>query len=33
MYKRNMQIPPEQDEDKWTEEELAKLQEYVQFPQ
>lgn len=32
MYKGNMQIPPEQDEDKWTEEELAKLQEYVQFP-
>lgn len=33
IYKGNMQIPPEQDEDKWTEEELAKLQEYVQFPQ
>lgn len=33
MYKGNMQIPPEQDDDKWTEEELAKLQEYVQFPQ
>lgn len=32
-YKANMQIPPEQDEDEWTEEELAKLQEYVQFPQ
>lgn len=32
MYKGNMQIQPEQDEDKWTEEELAKLQEYVQFP-
>lgn len=30
MYKGNMQIPPEQE---WTEEELAKLQEYVQFPQ
>ncbi|XP_056915143.1 mis18-binding protein 1 [Takifugu flavidus] len=29
MYKGNMQIPPEQDEDKWTEEELAKLQEAV----
>lgn len=33
MYKGNMQILPEQDEDKWTEEELAKLQEYVRLPQ
>lgn len=33
MHKGNVQIPPEQDEDKWTEEELAKLQEYVRFPQ
>lgn len=33
MYKGIVQIPAEQDEDKWTEEELAKLQEYVWFPE
>lgn len=31
--KRSAQIPAEEDKDKWTEEELATLQEYVWFPQ